>query len=88
MATTITKPSGASKLQDALRSNATTTTSGTVPAGFFVAGFENTGAAAVTVDEQSIPAGGSMTLPYVGKQYGQTVSYDATGSTLLIKVIW
>lgn len=88
MATTIVKPAAASEIQGAFRAFATTTTSGSFKAGFFVAGFLNTGGSAVTVDGQSLPAGGSRTYPFVNKQYMEDCAYDATGSTLEITVIW
>lgn len=62
---------------------------GTVENGFAEAGFWNTGAAAVTIDGQSIPAGGILNYPSIaGRVYPNDIAYDATGSTLLITVIY
>lgn len=84
----IARPVNQPVTEKAYRSNETVTGSGTVGSGFFVCGFLNTGSAAATVDGESIPAGTSVTLPFVGKPYAEQVAYDATGTTLLIKVIW
>lgn len=74
--------------EKAYRSNETVTGSGTVDSGFFECGFLNTGSATASIDGQTVPAGGSVTIPYVGKPYAEPVSYDASGTTVLIKVIW
>ena len=88
MAITIERPDNASAVQKAIRTSATTTVAGTVPGGFFICGFYNIGLADITVDGQTLPAGAAEVLPYVGKQYSEPVTYNASGSTLLIKAIW
>ncbi len=70
------------------RKNTTATGPGTVQDGFTAAGLWNTGSIAVIIDGQSIPANGAVNFPYTGKQYIDEIVYDATGSTLLITVIY
>jgi hypothetical protein len=74
--------------EKAYRSSATVSDKGTIDGGFFMLGILNTGAADATFDGQTIPAGTAETYPFVGKAYAEGCTYDATGTTLLIKVIW
>jgi len=62
---------------------------GTIQNGFQACGFLNTGNAPVIIDGQSIPAGVASGLPFNnGEQYHKDITYDATGSTLLITAIY
>jgi|688.fasta_scaffold1600451_2 hypothetical protein len=74
--------------EKAYRSSASVSDAGTVDSGFFCLGILNTGSADAIFDGQTIPAGTAETYPFVGKAYAEPCTYDATGTTLLIKVIW
>lgn len=64
-----------------------TSTSGSTTAGVTTLSFANVGGAAVTVGGATLPAGGTM--DYVAPVGGtiQSMTYDATGSTLLISTL-
>ncbi len=68
--------------------NETATGPGTIQNGFSILSFWNTGGVVVTVAGQTIPVNGKTSFPYTGKQYAESVDYDATGSTLLIRAIY
>ena len=84
----ITRPTAVPVMEKAYRSSLTASDAGTISEGFFMVGVLNTGAADATFDGQTIPAGTAETYPFVGKAYAEGCTYDATGTTLLIKVIW
>lgn len=84
----ITKPADVAVMQFAFCKESTQTSSGSIEAQFMSCSLYNSGAAAVTINGQSIPAGAVVNRPYVGKPYSQAVTFDATGSTLLITVIY
>lgn len=67
----------------------TATGPGVIQNGYVEAGFWNTGGAPVTINGQIIPVNGIKNFdPILGKQYKKDIIYDATGSTLLITVIY
>jgi hypothetical protein len=84
----ITKPADVAVMQFAFCKESTETGSGSIEAQFMSCSLYNSGAAAVTINGQSIPEGAVVNRPYVGKPYSQEVTFDATGSTLLITVIY
>jgi len=84
----ITKPSDVAVMQYAFCKESTQSEAGSIEAEFMSCSLYNSGATAVTINGQSIPAGAVVNRPYVGKPYSQAVTFDATGSTLLITVIY
>ena len=68
----ITRPVNVPVMEKAYRSSLTASDAGTISEGFFMVGVLNT----------------AETYPSVGKAYAEGCTYDATGTTLLIKVIW
>lgn len=84
----ITKPSDVAVMQFAYTKESTETGSGSIEAQYMAASLYNTGASAIVVNGQSIPADAVVNRPYVGKPYSQEITFDATGSTLLITVTY
>ena len=64
------------------------TDTGTVQKGFRSAAFYNAGAAAATVNGETLQVGVSKTYPWTGYSYQDEIAYVATGTTLNILVIY
>lgn len=64
------------------------TDTGTIQKGFRSAAFYNAGAAAATVNGETLQVGVSKTYPWTGYNYEDAIDYVATGTTLNILVIF
>ena len=61
---------------------------GTIAKAFMTAGFYNAGSTNVIVNGETLQPGVSKTYPFVDMSYKDAISFDATGGTLNISVIY
>lgn len=64
------------------------TTTGTAEKGWVIGSFLNSGAADVTVNGKTLEPGASITYPYIMNRSWDAISWDATGSSLKIVVVY
>jgi len=72
----------------ARREESLVTIDSTVEPGFLFASFKNTGAYNVFVDGVSLKPGEAKSYPFVGKAYGDPVSYELLGNSLQVLIIY